>query len=195
MKEAKSSIHRFIRSSLSLSLSLVSFTIKQAKSGLSSFIKPVLVINSPLCKLPRDDRRCHADKCGYKIKYGDGSSTEGDILCLGVVGVRLPLSEDIFQLTKLGDRGVILDIGTAVTILPTLAYEALRDAFTAKTKNLPRAPGVSIFDTCYHLLPHLQDFPSLEMLNNREFRFLSMKQMDLLDSVPTFVKNICFGFA
>ncbi|RZB43213.1 Protein ASPARTIC PROTEASE IN GUARD CELL 2 [Glycine soja] len=41
--------------------------------------------------------------------------------------------------------------GTAVTRLPKAAYEAFRDAFIAQTTNLPRASGVSIFDTCYDL--------------------------------------------
>jgi len=44
-----------------------------------------------------------------------------------------------------------MDTGTAVTRVPTLAYNAFRDAFLAETTNLPRAPGLSIFDTCYDL--------------------------------------------
>jgi hypothetical protein len=44
-----------------------------------------------------------------------------------------------------------MDTGTAITRLPTIAYNAFRDAFIAQTTNLPRATGVSIFDTCYDL--------------------------------------------
>ncbi|GMN52635.1 hypothetical protein TIFTF001_021766 [Ficus carica] len=70
---------------------------------------------------------------------------------LGVGGARVPISEDTFRLTELGLGGVVMDTGTAVTRLPTVAYEAFRDAFIQQTANLPRASGVSIFDTCYDL--------------------------------------------
>ncbi|KAL2323934.1 hypothetical protein Fmac_022992 [Flemingia macrophylla] len=70
---------------------------------------------------------------------------------LGVGGMRVPISEDIFKLTDFGDGGVVMDTGTAVTRLPAAAYGAFRDAFVAQTTNLPRASGVSIFDTCYDL--------------------------------------------
>ncbi|KAI3461774.1 hypothetical protein Pfo_018437 [Paulownia fortunei] len=70
---------------------------------------------------------------------------------LGVGGTRVPISEDTFRLTELGDGGVVMDTGTAVTRLPTAAYVAFRDTFMAETANLPRATGVSIFDTCYDL--------------------------------------------
>lgn len=70
---------------------------------------------------------------------------------LGVGGTRVPISEDTFRLTEFGLGGVVMDTGTAVTRLPTVAYEAFRDAFIQQTANLPRASGVSIFDTCYDL--------------------------------------------
>ncbi|XP_044488877.1 protein ASPARTIC PROTEASE IN GUARD CELL 2-like [Mangifera indica] len=70
---------------------------------------------------------------------------------LGVGGMRVPISEDIFRLNQLGYGGVVMDTGTAVTRLPTLAYEAFRDSFIAQTGNLPRASGSSMFDTCYNL--------------------------------------------
>ncbi|KAG4984686.1 protein ASPARTIC PROTEASE IN GUARD CELL 2-like [Glycine soja] len=70
---------------------------------------------------------------------------------LGVGGLRVSISEDVFKLSELGDGGVVMDTGTAVTRLPTVAYEAFRDGFIAQTTNLPRASGVSIFDTCYDL--------------------------------------------
>ncbi|CAJ1933026.1 unnamed protein product [Sphenostylis stenocarpa] len=70
---------------------------------------------------------------------------------LGVGGSRLNISEDLFRVTDLGDGGAVMDTGTAVTRLPTVAYNAFRDAFLAQTTNLPRAPGVSIFDTCFDL--------------------------------------------
>ncbi|KAE8686841.1 Protein ASPARTIC PROTEASE IN GUARD CELL 2 [Hibiscus syriacus] len=70
---------------------------------------------------------------------------------LGVGGIRVPISEDIFQLTELGYGGVVMDTGTAVTRFPVIAYNTFRDAFTEQTANLPRVSGVSIFDTCYNL--------------------------------------------
>ncbi|KAK3198963.1 hypothetical protein Dsin_022378 [Dipteronia sinensis] len=80
---------------------------------------------------------------------------------LGVGGVRVPISEDIFRLTESGDEGVIIDTGTVVTRLPTVAYEALRDAFTAKTSRVPRAPSISIFDNCYLLYSDDLQVPSI----------------------------------
>ncbi|XP_030450097.1 protein ASPARTIC PROTEASE IN GUARD CELL 2 [Syzygium oleosum] len=70
---------------------------------------------------------------------------------LGVGGIRVPISEDTFGLNELGNGGVVMDTGTAVTRFPLPAYVAFRDAFLAQTTNLPRATGVSIFDTCYNL--------------------------------------------
>lgn len=70
---------------------------------------------------------------------------------LGVGGMQLPISEDVFRLTESGYGGVVMDTGTAVTRLPTAAYEAFRNAFLSETASLPRAPAVSIFDTCYDL--------------------------------------------
>lgn len=70
---------------------------------------------------------------------------------VGVGGFKVPIPEETFQLSEFGGNGVVMDTGTAVTRLPTAAYVAFRDSFTAQTGNLPRAPGVSIFDTCYDL--------------------------------------------
>ncbi|CAN0908993.1 Protein ASPARTIC PROTEASE IN GUARD CELL 2 [Linum grandiflorum] len=70
---------------------------------------------------------------------------------LGVGGVRVPIPEDAFRLTELGDGGVVMDTGTAVTRLPGDAYVTFRDAFVAQTRDLPRSASVSIFDTCYDL--------------------------------------------
>ena len=77
------------------------------------------------------------------------------LLGLGVGGTRVPISEDVFQLNELGSGGVVMDTGTAVTRLPTVAYEAFRNAFIEQTQNLPRASGLSIFDTCYNLFGFL----------------------------------------
>ncbi|CAI9301799.1 unnamed protein product [Lactuca saligna] len=70
---------------------------------------------------------------------------------LGVGGVQVTIPEPIFKLSDMGHGGVVMDTGTAVTRLPTVAYAAFRDTFIAQTTNLPRARPVSIFDTCYDL--------------------------------------------
>lgn len=70
---------------------------------------------------------------------------------LGVGGVRVTVSEEVFRLSENGDGGTILDTGTAVTRLPVPAYEALRDAFVDATVGFSQADGLSIFDTCYDL--------------------------------------------
>ena len=43
-----------------------------------------------------------------------------------------------------------MDTGTTVSSFSKVAYEALHDAFVAKTTNVPRLPGVERFDTCYN---------------------------------------------
>lgn len=68
-----------------------------------------------------------------------------------VGGERVPVAEDVFRLTESWEGGVVIDTGTAVTRFPVPAYEALRDAFVARTMGLPRVAGVSIFDACYDL--------------------------------------------
>ncbi|KAD6796714.1 hypothetical protein E3N88_07610 [Mikania micrantha] len=70
---------------------------------------------------------------------------------LGVGGVQVSIPEPIFELSDMGHGGVVMDTGTAVTRLPTVAYTTFRDAFIDQTTNLPRARPVSIFDTCYNL--------------------------------------------
>ncbi|KAE8677870.1 Protein ASPARTIC PROTEASE IN GUARD CELL 2 [Hibiscus syriacus] len=70
---------------------------------------------------------------------------------VGVGGIRVPIPEQIFRLNELGYGGVVMDTGTAVTRFPASAYNAFRNAFISQTSNLPRATGVSIFDTCYNL--------------------------------------------
>ncbi|KAK4841986.1 hypothetical protein QYF36_013794 [Acer negundo] len=102
---------------------------------------------------------------------------------------------------------------TATTRLPTAAYEALSDVFTAKTRGV-RAPSVSIFDTCYnqslpfqfpsisfyfigspvltlasHLLHRLQDFPSSETFSKLEFRYPLMRPVDTLDLARMFAEK------
>ena len=52
---------------------------------------------------------------------------------LGVGGIWLPISKDIFHLTESSDGGVIMDSGTTASRFPKVAYEAFRDAFITQT--------------------------------------------------------------
>ena len=70
---------------------------------------------------------------------------------LGVGGIWLSIFEDIFHLTESSDGGVIMDSGTTMSRFPKVAYEAFRDAFIAQTMDIPRAPRVYMFDTCFSL--------------------------------------------
>ncbi|XP_043718164.1 aspartyl protease family protein 2-like [Telopea speciosissima] len=70
---------------------------------------------------------------------------------MSVGGVPVPgITASMFRLDAAGNGGVIVDSGTSVTRLTRRAYIALRDAFRAGTQ-LKRAPGFSLFDTCYDL--------------------------------------------
>ncbi|KAH7569830.1 hypothetical protein JRO89_XS05G0005500 [Xanthoceras sorbifolium] len=113
---------------------------------------------------------------------------------LGVGGVRVPISEDIFRLTQLGYGGVVMDTGTAVTRLPTVAYEAFRDLFIAQTRNIPRASGISIFDTCYNLFGlDITMFPpiSFHFSNGPILNLLGKNYLLRVNDVRT----LCFAFA
>ncbi|KAJ4839364.1 hypothetical protein Tsubulata_047767, partial [Turnera subulata] len=74
-----------------------------------------------------------------------------DFLGLSVGDIRVPISEQVFQLSNTGKGGVVLDTGTLVTRFPKPAYNAFRDAFIAQTQHIPRVHGVSLFDTCYNI--------------------------------------------
>ncbi|XP_043698268.1 aspartyl protease family protein 2-like [Telopea speciosissima] len=70
---------------------------------------------------------------------------------ISVGGVPVPgITASMFRLDATGNGGVIIDSGTSVTRLTRPAYIALRDAFLAGAQ-LKRAPGFSMFDTCYDL--------------------------------------------
>ena len=78
---------------------------------------------------------------------------------IGAKSIWLPIREDVFQIPKSGHGGVIMDTGTTVSSFPKVAYEALRDAFVAKTTNVPRLPGVEMFDSCYNLSRFVYHIP------------------------------------
>ncbi|KAF3335354.1 protein ASPARTIC PROTEASE IN GUARD CELL 2 [Carex littledalei] len=116
------------------------------------------------------------------------------LLGLGVAGVRLPLEEDMFQLSEDGYGGVVMDTGTAVTRLPEQAYNTLRDAFVSAAVGLPRTSGVSIFDTCYNLNGYSSVRVPTVSFYFEEGAILTLPARNFLipvDNLGTF----CFAFA
>ncbi|KAM7508563.1 hypothetical protein LguiA_019016 [Lonicera macranthoides] len=71
---------------------------------------------------------------------------------ISVEGVKVAGIEPLlFKITPTGRGGVIIDSGTAVTRLTLPAYLAFRNAFRVRSSHLKRAPGYSLFDTCFDL--------------------------------------------
>ena len=93
---------------------------------------------------------------------------------IGAESIRIPIREVVFQIPKSGHRRVIMDTGTTVSNFPKVAYEALRDAFVAKTTNVPQLPGVEMFDTCYNLSGFVYHIPIVS------FYFLSGTIVNIL---------------
>lgn len=111
-----------------------------------------------------------------------------------VGGQPVSIPRALFSLDDSGSGGVIVDSGTAITRLPTQAYDSLRDAFTRLTQHLKSAGGVALFDTCY-------DFSSMTSVKvpTVAMHFAGGQTLDLpaknylipVDSSGTF----CFAFA
>jgi hypothetical protein len=100
---------------------------------------------------------------------------------LGIGDMRLPIPPNSFTTTKKGFGGVIIDSGTTYTLLPTPIYEVFRNAYVAKTINLPRLSFVSsLFDTCYNL----SGLESVQVPNVSFFfsagSILTLKRMNIL---------------
>lgn len=113
---------------------------------------------------------------------------------MSVGGQPLAIDPSLFEIDETGNGGVIADSGTAVTRLPTQAYNSLRDSFVRGTKDLPSASGVALFDTCYDLSSKTSvKVPTVS------FNFAGGKSLPLpaknylipVDSAGTF----CFAFA
>ncbi|KAK8657128.1 hypothetical protein V6N13_035384 [Hibiscus sabdariffa] len=111
-----------------------------------------------------------------------------------VGGQQVQLPPGLFNMDQSGNGGVIVDCGTAITRLQTQAYNTLRDAFVSLTRDLPKAGGVALFDTCYDLSSRTSvRVPTVA------FDFGGGKSLDLpaknylipVDSSGTF----CFAFA
>ncbi|XP_031501072.1 protein ASPARTIC PROTEASE IN GUARD CELL 1-like [Nymphaea colorata] len=113
---------------------------------------------------------------------------------ISVGGSPLSIPPSVFQMDESGNGGVILDSGTAITRLPPSAYASLRDAFSAATPSLPRAPSVSLFDTCYDLSSRTSVDVATIALHFGSGESLQLPAKNYLvpvDSAGTF----CFAFA
>lgn len=74
----------------------------------------------------------------------EGTSFYGlDMVGLSVGGKNLSIPESVFS------NGAIIDSGTVITRLPPAAYSSLRSAFRKLMAAYPRAPALSLLDTCY----------------------------------------------
>ncbi|KAJ4707733.1 Aspartyl protease family protein [Melia azedarach] len=78
--------------------------------------------------------------------FSDTSFYGLDIVGISVGGRKLSIPKSVFSNT-----GTIIDSGTVITRLPPAAYSALRTAFRKAMAKYPRAPDLSILDTCYNL--------------------------------------------
>lgn len=69
-----------------------------------------------------------------------------DLQGMTVGGQKLSISPTVFS-----QGGVLIDSGTVITRLPPDAYSALQTAFSKAMSQYPKAPALSILDTCYDL--------------------------------------------
>ncbi|XP_072983647.1 protein ASPARTIC PROTEASE IN GUARD CELL 1-like [Typha latifolia] len=113
---------------------------------------------------------------------------------ISVGGEMLSIPSSTFDMNEEGSGGVIVDSGTAVTRLRSEAYAALRDAFAAGTRSLPRADGVSLFDTCYDLSSRTSvEVPTvaLHFAGGGELRLPAKNYLIPIDGAGTY----CLAFA
>lgn len=69
-----------------------------------------------------------------------------EVLGITVGGKALAISPMVFK-----NAGTIIDSGTVITRLPSTAYNNLRSTFRQFMTKYPRAPDLSLLDTCYDL--------------------------------------------
>lgn len=113
---------------------------------------------------------------------------------LSVGGSPVSIPSSLFQTDDSGDGGIIVDSGTAVTRLQTQAYNSLRDAFVKMTRNLKRASGFALFDTCYDLSSLSQvrvPTVSFNFNGGKSWTLPAENYLIPVDSAGTF----CFAFA
>ncbi|XP_027341333.1 protein ASPARTIC PROTEASE IN GUARD CELL 1-like [Abrus precatorius] len=115
-----------------------------------------------------------------------------EITGMSVGGIPLPIPESVFEMDASGRGGIIVDSGTVITRLLNPAYEALRDAFVALTKHLPRAKGFTPLETCYDLPSPPRVIPSVSFeMRGGSWRLAEEACLIRVDTNGT----LCFAFA
>lgn len=121
------------------------------------------------------------------ISQGDnfyGVNIEG----ISVAGTKLSISSSIFS-----NAPGIIDSGTVITRLPPTAYSALSSAFKKMMTKYPRAPALSILDTCYDLSKY-----STVSIPKVSFYFNGKTNVDLEPSGILYAASasqVCLAFA
>ncbi|KAI0519501.1 hypothetical protein KFK09_006950 [Dendrobium nobile] len=86
------------------------------------------------------------------------------LIAISIGGARLALSPTVFT-----DPGTILDSGTTISRLPPTAYFALRDIFRQYMIDIPKAPPLSLLDTCYNFTNYeIVNVPSIALIYDGE---------------------------
>lgn len=105
-----------------------------------------------------------------------------------VGGTQIPISPSVFSTS-----GAIIDSGTVITRLPPDAYSALKSAFQKGMAKYPKAPELSILDTCYDLSKY-----SIVEIPKVSFLFKGGTELDL-DSTGILygaaTRQVCLAFA
>ncbi|XP_022138043.1 aspartyl protease family protein At5g10770-like isoform X2 [Momordica charantia] len=132
---------------------------------------------------------------GGALKYTPITKAHGvanfyglDVVGIKVGGTQLPISSSVFSTS-----GAIIDSGTVITRLPPAAYDALKSAFQKGMTAYPKAPELSILDTCYDLSKYTSvDVPKVSFL------FKGGTELDL-DAIGILYgaspEQVCLAFA
>ncbi|KAK4340813.1 hypothetical protein RND71_039314 [Anisodus tanguticus] len=111
-----------------------------------------------------------------------------DVSGITVGGKVLSISPMVFK-----TAGTIIDSGTVITRLPSTAYDNLRSTFRQFMTMYPRAPDLSLLDTCYDL----SNYTSIS-IPKISFNFNSNTNVNL-DPNGIFTSNgasqVCLAFA
>ncbi|KAM7459625.1 hypothetical protein LguiA_036619 [Lonicera macranthoides] len=111
-----------------------------------------------------------------------------DILDIYVGGTKLSISPIVFS-----NGGAIIDSGTVITRLPPAAYSSLSKTFQKQMVQYPKAPAISILDTCY-------DFSNYTTVKIPIISFLfgGNVKVDLTSSGVLYARSanqVCLAFA
>lgn len=128
------------------------------------------------------------------IQFTQFASSQGtsfyfiDVLGISVGGKALAISPMVFK-----NAGTIIDSGTVITRLPSTAYDNLRSTFRQFMTKYPRAPDLSLLDTCYDLSNYTTiNIPKIS------FNFNGNTKVDLDISgilYPNGLSQVCLAFA